>query len=58
MIPAELWPRLSERFGLHPRDARLTPEQGGLTYDELEAYLDALGDPPGFYQPVALVDPR
>lgn len=36
---------------------RLTPEEGGLSWAQLEAYVDAAAEPPPFYQPVALIDP-
>ena len=44
VIDDDLWPVLSERFGLHPRDAVLPPERGGLTWGQLQAYVDRLDD--------------
>jgi hypothetical protein len=41
-IPAALWPELSARYGLHPRDVWLPPEQGGLTFEQAQAYVDDL----------------
>ncbi len=52
-----MWPRLSERFGLHPRDWRLTPEDGGLTYGQWRAYIDAANEPPP-PAPVWMVEPQ
>ena len=52
-----MWPPLSERFGLHPRDWRLPPEEGGLTYGQWQAYLDAVGEPTKYPVPVWLVKP-
>jgi hypothetical protein len=39
-------PVLSLRFGLGPRDVNLPPEQGGLTWDQLTAYVERLDDWP------------
>lgn len=48
-----------ERFpSLHPRDVRLTPEQGGLTYDQLRACIEALDEPRGFIVPVVMTEPE
>lgn len=55
-VPADLWPKLSVRFGLHPRDEKLPPEQGGLTYEQIGAYIAALEDVP-YVGAVTLVDP-
>jgi len=45
-FPDEAWPYLSYYFGLHPRDVTTPPEEGGLTYAQIEAYLDQLEEMP------------
>jgi hypothetical protein len=57
MIPDDAWPVLSERFGLHPRDWWLTPEEGGLTWGQWDAYVSAANEPPQHVQGVVLCEP-
>lgn len=57
-VPPWGWPRISERFpGVHPGLARVPPEEGGLTYLEIDAYVDALEDYPPTV-PVVMVEPQ
>lgn len=36
---------------------RLPPEEGGLSWAQLAAYVEAAQEPPPFFQPVVLVEP-
>ena len=44
MVPADYWPLLSHLCGLHPRDVRVPPEKGGLTWAQIEAYVEWVED--------------
>ena len=44
LVTDDVWPLLSSRFGITPRDVSVPPEEGGLTYGQLEHYLEALDD--------------
>ncbi len=36
------WPDLGHLYGIHPRDVRLIPEDGGLTWSEVLTFRKAL----------------
>jgi len=42
LIPASYWPHLTERFSLLPWMVRVPPTLGGLTYDQVTAYVERL----------------
>jgi hypothetical protein len=52
-------PVLSLRFGLGPRDVNLPPEQGGITWPQLQAYIALLDEWPGvLLGAVCIAEPR